>query len=100
MSSTLFAALTLQKTAQKVWAQATSVLPRVAYELSTNAAKYGSLSAVDGRVQIVWSRTADGRLSLRWIELGGPTVAPPTHRGFGTRVMENIIGQLGGEVRF
>jgi ferritin-like metal-binding protein YciE len=38
--------------------------------------------------------------NLRWIELGGPTVAPPTHRGFGTHVMENIIGQLKGEVRF
>jgi two-component sensor histidine kinase len=38
---------------------------------------------------------------LRWIELGGPTVTPPTHGGFGTRVMENIIvGQLRGEVHF
>jgi PAS domain S-box-containing protein len=70
------------------------------HELATNAAKYGSLSAPDGRVEIVWSRTADGRLSLRWIEAGGPTVTSPTHRGFGTRIMENIIGQLRGEVRF
>lgn len=71
------------------------------HELATNAAKYGSLSAADGGVEIAWSRTADGRLSLRWIELGGPTVTPPTRRGFGTSVMENIIvGQLRGEVRF
>ena len=71
------------------------------HELATNAAKYGSLSATDGRVEITWSRTADGRLSLRWIETGGPPVTPPTHRGFGTRVVENIIaGQLRGEVRF
>jgi two-component sensor histidine kinase len=71
------------------------------HELATNAAKYGSLSAAAGRVEIAWSRTADGRLSLRWIEAGGPTVTPPTHRGFGTRIMENIIaGQLKGEVRF
>jgi len=71
------------------------------HELATNAAKYGSLSAADGRVEITWSQTADGRLSLRWIEAGGPTVTPPTRRGFGTRVMENIIaGQLRGEVRF
>jgi PAS domain S-box-containing protein len=70
------------------------------HELATNAAKYGSLSAADGCVEIAWSRTADGRLGLRWIELGGPTVTPPTHRGFGTRVLENIIGQLRGEVRF
>ena len=70
------------------------------HELATNAAKYGSLSAADGRVEIAWSRTADGRLSLCWIEAGGPTVTPPTHRGFGTRIMENMIGQLKGEVRF
>jgi two-component sensor histidine kinase len=71
------------------------------HELATNAAKYGSLSAAGGRVEIVWARTADGRLSLRWIEADGPTVTPPTHRGFGTRVMENIIvGQLRGEVHF
>jgi PAS domain S-box-containing protein len=70
------------------------------HELATNSAKYGSLSAANGRVEIVWSRTADGRLSLRWIEAGGPTVTSPTHRGFGTRIMENIIGQLRGEVHF
>ena len=71
------------------------------HELATNAAKYGSLSVAEGRVEIAWSRTADGRLSLRWIELGGPRATPPTHRGFGTRVMENIIvGQLKGEMRF
>jgi PAS domain S-box-containing protein len=70
------------------------------HELATNAAKYGSLSAAGGRVEILWSLTADGRLSLRWIESGGPPTTPPTHRGFGTRIMENMIGQLRGEVRF
>ena len=70
------------------------------HELATNAAKYGSLSAAGGHVEISWSLAADGRLSLRWIESGGPTATPPTHRGFGTRVMENMIGQLRGEVRF
>jgi len=70
------------------------------HELATNAAKYGSLSAADGHVEVAWSRTADGRLSLRWTESGGPAVMPPTHRGFGTRIMENIIGgQLKGKVR-
>jgi two-component sensor histidine kinase len=71
------------------------------HELATNAAKYGSLSAADGHVEIAWSRTADGRLRLRWIESGGPPVTPPTHRGFGTSIIKNIIaGQLGGEVHF
>jgi PAS domain S-box-containing protein len=71
------------------------------HELATNAAKYGSLSAADGHVEITWSRTADGRLNLRWTESGGPPVTPPTRRGFGTSIMENIIaGQLKGEVHF
>ena len=70
------------------------------HELATNAAKYGSLSAAAGRVEIAWSETADGRLSLRWTGSSGPAVTLPTHHGFGTRVMENIVGQLGGKVHF
>jgi len=70
------------------------------HELATNAAKYGSLSTPDGHVEIAWTHAADGRLNLCWKETGGPSVKPPTHRGFGTRVMENIIrDQLHGEVR-
>jgi PAS domain S-box-containing protein len=71
------------------------------HELATNAAKYGSLSAAGGHVEIAWSFTAEGGLRLRWIESGGPiVVTPPRHRGFGTRIIENMIGQLRGEVRF
>jgi PAS domain S-box-containing protein len=70
------------------------------HELATNAAKYGSLSVADGHVEIAWSPAADGRLGLRWTESGGPAVTTPTHRGFGTRVVESMIGQLRGEVRF
>jgi two-component sensor histidine kinase len=73
----------------------------ILHELATNAAKYGALSAPNGRVQFEWSRAQDGRLVLRWIETGGPSVKPPTRRGFGTRVMEGMIrDQLKGEARF
>ena len=72
----------------------------ILHELATNAAKYGSLSAPEGRVELSWSLTEGPGLSLCWIESGGPTTTPPTHRGFGTRIMENMIGQLGGEVQF
>ena len=61
------------------------------HELATNAAKYGALSVPDGHVQVEWSHEQDGRLVLRWTETGGPPVEPPTRRGFGTRVMENMI---------
>jgi PAS domain S-box-containing protein len=71
------------------------------HELATNAAKYGSLWAAAGDVEIAWFRIAGGQLSLRWTESGGPAISPPTHRGCGTRIIENIIaGQLGGKVHF
>jgi PAS domain S-box-containing protein len=71
------------------------------HELATNAAKYGALSVPDGYVQVEWSRAADGRVVLRWTEANGPAVTPPTHQGFGTRVMEKmIIGQLKGRIGF
>jgi PAS domain S-box-containing protein len=70
------------------------------HELATNAAKYGALSVSKGHVHVKWSHTADGRLVLRWSETGGPPVEPPTRRGFGTRVMDGMLRQLKGEMRF
>jgi PAS domain S-box-containing protein len=70
------------------------------HELATNAAKYGALSTPHGHVQVKWSRAADGRFVLRWIESDGPLVAPPVRQGFGTRVLESLIrDQLKGEIR-
>jgi PAS domain S-box-containing protein len=70
------------------------------HELATNAAKYGALSTANGHIDLKWSHEANGRLNLRWIETGGPTVEPPTRRGFGRRVIEQMIAQLKGESRF
>jgi PAS domain S-box-containing protein len=70
------------------------------HELATNAAKYGALSEEKGRVRVEWSRAADGRIALRWIEAGGPPVNPPTRKGFGTHVIEAMIrAHAGGDVR-
>ena len=70
------------------------------HELTTNAVKYGALSAANGRVEITWSHVSDDRLLLRWTETGGPPVKPPTHRGFGTGVIERVVrDQLKGEIR-
>ena len=71
------------------------------HELTTNAAKYGSLSVPAGRVHIEWSHQGGENLTLRWTETGGPPVQPPTRKGFGTRVMEAMVrGQLNGDIRF
>jgi PAS domain S-box-containing protein len=71
------------------------------HELATNAAKYGALSVPEGQVQVEWSCARNGRLVLRWNEKGGPPVVPPTRRGFGARVMENMVrGQTKGQIHF
>lgn len=73
------------------------------HELVTNAAKYGALSVPSGRVAVIWGvrATADGRwLRLDWLETGGPTVAMPRRKGFGSRLIEQgLAHELAGEVR-
>ena len=69
------------------------------HELATNAAKYGALSSAAGRVDVTWA-IEDGGLRLRWAERGGPTVEPPTRRGFGSRLLEHgLMRELGGSSR-
>jgi PAS domain S-box-containing protein len=70
------------------------------HELVTNSAKYGSLSVLSGRLKIQWKVQSDG-LHLIWEEHGGPQVAKPISRGFGTRsVIASIESQLGGRADF
>lgn len=69
------------------------------HELATNAVKYGSLSAEQGRVQIRWRVLPGPELELQWSETGGPAVAEPSARGFGsTLVSEVTTRQLGGRL--
>jgi PAS domain S-box-containing protein len=70
------------------------------HELATNAAKYGALSVPNGQISLKWTHNADGRLVFHWTETGGPAVKVPTHQGFGTRIIERMIGQLKGKARF
>ena len=72
----------------------------ILHELATNAAKYGALSAANGQVDLQWSHEAGGRLHLRWTETGGPAVETPTRKGFGWRIIEQMIAQLKGKTSF
>ena len=69
------------------------------HELATNATKYGALSTPGGRAALAWTYDAETRsLSLSWMESGGPPVAPPTRRGFGSRLIERSLrGEMKGE---
>ena len=70
------------------------------HELATNAGKYGALSTPTGKIDLQWLREADGRLTMRWSETGGPEVQTPTRQGFGSGIVEQMIGQLKGKTRF
>jgi PAS domain S-box-containing protein len=73
-------------------------LALILHELATNAAKYGALSMRTGHIDI--DIRMDGPdVELRWTETGGPAVTPPSHEGFGTRLIElSAIRQLGGKL--
>ena len=72
------------------------------HELCTNAAKYGALSAPEGRVDIAWSVTGlaeKDRFVWTWTETGGPALGVPTHRGFGSSLIERVLPtELNGTV--
>ncbi|HEY4040796.1 MAG TPA: HWE histidine kinase domain-containing protein [Rhodopila sp.] len=73
------------------------------HELATNAAKFGALSDPAGKIDVGWTVNAAGQapcVEIRWLEHGGPTVAPPSGRGFGSRLLERaIVLELGGDTR-
>jgi two-component sensor histidine kinase len=69
----------------------------IVHELATNAAKYGALSTVAGKVTIRWS-LEDRILNLEWRESGGPLIASPTHRGFGLRLLSRALDEFAGAV--
>jgi two-component sensor histidine kinase len=70
------------------------------HELMTNAVKYGALSVPAGSVAIRWTVRAGKDLVLRWEEKNGPRVAPPSRKGFGSRLIErSLAAELRGEVQ-
>ena len=74
------------------------------HELTTNAAKYGALSVPEGRVHVAWDLIDDAgtrTLCLEWTERGGPHVAIPTRKGFGSTLLQRVLTtQCNAEVRF
>ncbi|MET4294014.1 two-component system CheB/CheR fusion protein [Bradyrhizobium sp. LB8.2] len=64
------------------------------HELATNALKYGALSRPIGRIEISWrieQGTEPAELVFEWRERGGPPVALPPHKGFGTELLERTL---------
>jgi two-component sensor histidine kinase len=64
------------------------------HELSTNAAKYGSLSVPEGKLQVRWDVREQGsarKLILNWSEIGGPPVEKPSRHGFGSTLIRRVL---------
>lgn len=85
-------------------AEASQTVGLALHELATNATKYGAWTAVTGKVTVEWAiieQPGKGRrLRLSWVEGGGPLVVPPTRKGFGHIVFENMAAQtVKGEAR-
>lgn len=82
------------------------VLPVVMalHELATNALKYGALSKDRGVVHVRWTTKGDDglhqNLLLDWREEGGPSVSPPSHQGFGMKLIQYSAAAEGGEAEF
>ncbi len=90
------------ETKEPVLLEPNQVLPvsLIFHELATNSMKYGALSTSQGSVRISWEiqDEADPKLHLHWREIGGPTVAPPTSRGFGMKLINfAAVHDLGGQ---
>lgn len=79
-------------------------LSLLVHELTTNALKYGALSAPEGRVEITWTiddAIALPTLNLIWRERGGPPPAASPRRGFGSRLLSmGLVGTGGCELDF
>ncbi|MBM3926854.1 MULTISPECIES: PAS domain S-box protein [Sphingomonas] len=74
--------------------QSALALTLAIHELVTNALKYGALSNHTGTVTLTWEVSgydANPEFTLLWQERDGPTVSPPTRRGFGTRLIERSL---------
>jgi len=86
--------VTLQGPPVLLPAQAVMPLSMAMHELATNASKYGALSIPQGTVTIDWTlRNGDETgVDISWAERGGPRVEPRATSGFGTKLIDRVVG--------
>lgn len=63
------------------------------HELTTNAAKYGALKDNGGRLHVAWEvdYARERPVSLVWDESGLTSVSPPSRKGFGSTMIEEVM---------
>jgi two-component system, chemotaxis family, CheB/CheR fusion protein len=80
----------------RMGASAATTLGMIFHELVTNAAKYGALSAANGRVEARWGTLAgepgnQQSIQLSWVEHDGPPVDGSRPAGFGTSLVTRSV---------
>ena len=86
--------VTLGGPAVRLNPQSALALTLAVHELGTNAMKYGALSNETGTVSLDWEvggSAANPEFRLLWQERDGPPVAPPSRKGFGSRMIERSL---------
>ena len=72
------------------------------HELATNALKYSDVASSKDALSVNWSVTESGKqreLKILWQETSKNKVEAPTHKGFGTKLIDaNILGELRGTI--
>jgi two-component system CheB/CheR fusion protein len=89
----------------RITASQAQALGMVINELMTNSLKHGALGAAGGAVDVSWDEAAADAdaspLTLRWEESGGPPIATQPAPGFGTDLIEGLLGsELRGRAQF
>jgi len=75
-----------------------TALALIIHELATNSAKYGALSAAEGRLDVSCIEE-DGEVELDWTERGAPPpTAPSGHDGFGSKLTASVVAMMGGTI--
>lgn len=64
------------------------------HEFATNAAKYGSLTSEKGTVNVSCHQSNE-EIIVHWKEAGGPRVTASGTEGFGSRLIEITVRQIG-----
>jgi PAS domain S-box-containing protein len=98
--------LTHETLSQKRWkgnvkipAPVTQPLGLAINELATNSVKYGALSTPGGSIKVSWSCDEHNRVTLNWVESGGPVIEPPVTHGVGLGIVTGLIEyELNGSI--
>ena len=80
---------------------AATTLALIVHELATNSLKYGALSAATGILNVSCAIDTGNAVVITWTERGGPpVVAPSAPGGFGSKLINRSMSQLGGSIGF